>query len=63
MHEKNGMLTENSHSDTDTSKKAAYVEKNGHVVADKANKDKLKEPEDVNPMFDGPLGMFGGGKF
>jgi hypothetical protein len=61
--EKHGMLTEDSHSDTDTTKKAAFVEKNGHTVADAANKKELKEPDPVAIMNGGPLGMFGGGTF
>jgi hypothetical protein len=45
--EKNGMLTENSLSDYDTTKKAAYYEKNGFAVADENNKYKLKDPQPV----------------
>lgn len=64
--EKNGMLTENSYSDTDTAKKAAFVEKDGFTVADAANKDKLKQAQELKKMSlvnSGPLGMFGSGDF
>lgn len=43
--EKNGMLTDKSMSDFDTSKKAKYIDNLGFEVADEDNKDKLKQPE------------------
>jgi hypothetical protein len=44
MMEKNGMLTEDSKSDFDLTKKAAYYDEAGFGVADEGNKDKLKKP-------------------
>jgi hypothetical protein len=45
--EKNGMLTEKSQSDFDTTKKAEYYDKQGFAVADKDNKHRLKEAAKV----------------
>lgn len=42
--EKNGMLTEESMSDFDFTKKAAYYDEAGYAVADEANKHKLAKP-------------------
>ena len=64
MLEKNGMLTSESMSDFDSTKKAEYVDAEGFKVADEANKDKLKKPvRNTNPVFGGPLGMLGSGDF
>jgi len=42
--EKNGMLTEDSFSDFDTSKKVKYIEKNGFVVGGEEDKILMEEP-------------------
>jgi hypothetical protein len=42
--EKNGMLTEQSQSDFDNTKKAEYIDLEGFAVADSENKDKLSNP-------------------
>lgn len=42
--EKNGMLTNDSQSDFDSSKKAAYYDEAGFAVADEQHKNKLKVP-------------------
>ncbi len=46
--EKNGMLTDKSLSDFNNSKKAEYYDADGFEVADKENKDKLKNPKPVD---------------
>ena len=46
--EKNGMLTDESMSDLDTTKKAAYYDEESPLVADESNKDKLKKPVKIN---------------
>jgi hypothetical protein len=46
--EKNGMLTPDSMSDFDSTKKAEYIDKESPLVADEANKSKLKKPERYN---------------
>jgi hypothetical protein len=48
--EKRGILTEESHSDFDTSKKVAYVDAKGFAVAGKGEADKLAHPQ---PIFSG----------
>ena len=45
--EKNGMLSEKSKSDFDHTKTAAYYDADGYSVADKENKNKLKNPQPV----------------
>lgn len=50
MHEKNGMLTENSQSDFDNTKKAEYYDCEGFCVADEQNKDKLKNPKPLSEL-------------
>ena len=47
---KHGMLTEESMSDFDTTKKACYYDAAGNGVADRTNKDKLKQPVKINPQ-------------
>jgi hypothetical protein len=47
MHEKNGMLTEKSLSDFDNTKKAEFFDEEGFLVADEANKSKLKTPKPI----------------
>jgi hypothetical protein len=42
--EKNGMVTENSQSDFDLTKKAKYYDEMGTGIADENNKDKLTKP-------------------
>lgn len=42
--EKNGMLSEKSHSDFDKTKKAEYYDEEGFAVADKDNRHRLKTP-------------------
>ena len=44
------MLTENSLSDYDTTKKAAYYDAEGFNVADEDNKQKLNKPEAVEKL-------------
>jgi len=62
--EKNGMLTEQSQSDFDNTKKAEYIDAEGFQVADEANKEKLNKPvKRKQGMSAGPLGMLGGGDF
>ena len=48
--EKNGMLSENSQSDYDNTKKAEYFDAEGYRVADEANKHKLSKPEPVKNL-------------
>jgi hypothetical protein len=48
--EKNGMLTDKSISDYDTTKKAEYYDAEGFNVADEKNKHKLNKPEPVNTV-------------
>jgi hypothetical protein len=48
--EKNGMVTEKSQSDFDNTKKAEYYDKEGFAVADKANKEKLKQPVSLKEL-------------
>lgn len=45
--EKNGMLSEESTSDFDGTKKAEYYDADGYGVADEANKEKLSNPKPV----------------
>ena len=45
--EKNGMLTEQSQSDYDHTKKAEYYDAEGFAVADEKNKHKLTKPEPI----------------
>lgn len=45
--EKNGMLTEESASDFDNTKKAEYYDEAGPMVADKANIHKLTKPRPI----------------
>lgn len=44
------MLSENSRSDYDNTKKAEYYDAAGYSVADEANKHKLKQPESVKNL-------------
>jgi hypothetical protein len=46
--EKHGMLTSNSQSDYDSTKKAEYYDAEGYLVADEANKSKLARPEKIS---------------
>ena len=48
--EKNGMLSDQSQSDYDNTKKAEYYDALGFNVADEANKHKLQQPEPVNSL-------------
>jgi hypothetical protein len=48
--EKNAMLTAESMSDFDSTKKAEFYDADGFGVADKANKDKLKNPQPVKEL-------------
>ena len=41
------MLTKNSQSDYDSTKKAEYYDADGYSVADEANKNKLTRPEPI----------------
>ena len=50
---KHGMVTEDSHSDFDLSKKAEYYDAEGFGVADKKNVDKLKKPVKISDVRDG----------
>ena len=45
--EKNGMLTNKSQSDYDSTKKAEYYDAQGYTVADEANKSRLTRPEPI----------------
>ena len=44
------MLSAESKSDYDNTKKAEYYDKEGYAVADKANMHKLKSPESVEKL-------------
>lgn len=44
------MVTEKSQSDFDNTKKAEYYDKEGFSVADKANKEKLKQPASLKEL-------------
>lgn len=48
--EKNGMLTEESQSDFNRTKKAAYIDLDGFDVADEDNKNKLKRPVKISEI-------------
>jgi hypothetical protein len=48
--EKNGMLTEKSLSDYDTTKKAEFYDAEGFGVSDKDNKQKLNKPEPIKNL-------------
>lgn len=48
--EKNGMLTSESLSDFDNTKKAAYYDAEGYAIADASNKHKLKNPKDIKEL-------------
>lgn len=48
--EKNGMLTEQSQSDYNNTKKAEYYDAEGYFVADDANKHKLSKPEPIKNL-------------
>ena len=50
--EKNGMLTDKSQSDYDTTKKAEYYDAEGYSVADEQNKHKLNKPEKIQSNKD-----------
>lgn len=43
--EKNGMVTEDSMSDFDLTKKAVYYDEEGFGISDEANKHKLAKPQ------------------
>lgn len=50
---KHGMVTEESQSDFDSTKKVAYYDEKSPLIADEANKGKLKKPrrfEDGMPL-------------
>lgn len=47
MIEKYGIVTKDSFSDFDSTKKAEYFDAEGDSIADKANKDKLKKPVEI----------------
>ena len=52
--EKNGMVTPDSHSDFDSTKKAEYYDEEGTGIADESNKNKLRRPkriEEIEPVF------------
>lgn len=44
------MLTDKSLSDFDATKKAEYYDENDFMVADKNNKDKLKQPKPISDL-------------
>ena len=48
--EKHGMLTDKSQSDFDNTKKAEYYDEDGFAVADKENKHKLKNPQELEKL-------------
>ena len=48
--EKNGMLTNESRSDYDNTKKAEFYDKEGFTVADADNAHKLKNPERIKNL-------------
>jgi hypothetical protein len=48
--EKNGMLTDKSLSDFDNTKKAEWYDKDGFLVADDKNKEKLKNPQAIENL-------------
>lgn len=48
--EKNGMLSDKSQSDFDHTKKAEWFDAEGFCVADKENKDKLKDPQPIEKL-------------
>lgn len=50
--EKNGMLTEKSLSDFNTTKKAEYFDADGFAVADKENKQKLANPKPIKEILE-----------
>ena len=45
---KYGVMTENSHSDFDLTKKAKYYDEEGDKIADEKHKHKLKKPIRIN---------------
>ena len=52
---KHGMLTEESQSDFDSSKKAKYGDAESPLVADEANKHKLKKPVILWPEYEAKI--------
>jgi hypothetical protein len=48
--EKNGMLTKESISDFNNTKKAEYFDLEGFETADEANKNKLKSPQKIENL-------------
>jgi hypothetical protein len=48
--EKNGMLTEDSKSDFDKTKKAEWYDADGFCVADNQNKEKLAAPRPIKDL-------------
>ena len=44
------MITEESRSDFDTEKKAAYYDQEGYELADEQNKHKLKTPKAISDL-------------
>lgn len=48
--EKNGMLSSESQSDFDSTKKAEYYDLEGFCVADENNKEKLKKAERIDEL-------------
>ena len=56
---KYGVVTDNSYSDFDMTKKAKYLDELGTGIADEANKDKLRKPVpivvEIEPFDDGDV--------
>jgi hypothetical protein len=50
--EKNGMLTEKSLSDFNSTKKAEYFDLDGFAVSDEENKQKLANPKPIKEILE-----------
>ena len=46
------MVTTESRSDFDTTKKAEFYDEDGFEIADKENKDQLKTPKKISELFE-----------
>jgi hypothetical protein len=49
---KYGMVTKESRSDFDTTKKAEFYDEDGFEIADREHKDELKNPKKISELFE-----------
>ncbi len=48
--DKYGMVTENSRSDFDSTKRAEFYDEDGYLIADADSKDQLKNPKKIEQL-------------